>query len=504
MSGTGTSSASSRWRATWRLVGGPWISSYQGSARVPKVEAQYAGFRRVFAVEGGAPSSDEQACSTRLAAFYSGHELPPVHMQPSAPLTTLVRSLLDAEPYRAVVATYAFTAPMFAGLRRRVLTVCDVQDVMHEHAEACQQATGHASSFSMPAATEAFLWRQWDALVAITPEDEARIARDVLPGQHLICARHASASAAVAAPGATDVALYAGSDNQSNVQSVSWLLEQVWPLVTQARPSARLRIAGLICAALPEHLRAVPGVELLGFQDDVCDEISQCGVIVAPYLYGSGLKIKVVEAACAGKAVVTTASGAAGTGLDAGRALEVHDAPARFAEAIARLLGDRAQRQTLAEAARVDAAGLFSPEVCYGPLAFLVELFGATAPPTSAHALSPASIDRVRLVVDHVRPLRVVIWGNGAHTRALLQAFSMTRLTAQLIVDGRATAASTSPEGLPVVPAAQFGRARGDLVVLSSETFEPEMWRDLAPVSRRGRPRARPLQSQVHEPRSAG
>ena len=154
----------------------------------------------------------------------------------------LVRSLLEAEAYRAVIATYAFTAPIFAGLGRHVLTICDVQDIMHEHAGACARATGQTTTFSLPAATEEFLWRQWDVLIAITPEDEARIGRDLLPQQHLLLARHA-AEALAAAPniGSDDVALYAASDNVSNVQAVSWLLQQVWPRVMAARPTARLR-----------------------------------------------------------------------------------------------------------------------------------------------------------------------------------------------------------------------------------------------------------------------
>ena len=88
--------------------------------------------------------------------------------------------------HQAVVATYAWTAPTFAGLTRDVLRVCDVQDIMHKHAEACSRATGEVTSFSLPPATEEFLWRQWDVLLAITPEDQTRISRVTLPDQHVL------------------------------------------------------------------------------------------------------------------------------------------------------------------------------------------------------------------------------------------------------------------------------------------------------------------------------
>lgn len=460
---------------------------YQGATTTQKVEAQYAGFRRVFAVEGGAPSSADEECTRRLTAFYGCHELPPANMRPSAPLTMLVRSLIEGESYHAVVATYAFTAPIFEGIGRRVLTVCDVQDVMHEHADACRQTTGQASAFTMPQATEEFLWRHWDVLVAITPEDEARIRRDLLPHQYLLTARHAAgACAPVAAPGADDVAFYAGSSNQSNVQSVTWLLEDVWPLVLQVRPSARLRLAGLICAALPERLRRTPGVEFLGFQEDLTAEIAGCGVLVAPYLYGSGLKIKVVEAACAGKAVVTTSAGLRGTGLESGRAIEVHDDPAAYARAVAGLLGDRQRRNALAGIARDQAAAVFSDTACYEPLATAIRLLGTAAAAPAAYATAAGALERIRLVVGHTRPERLILWGNGTHTRGLVPALAGIDVAVDLIVDARASAPGTSPEGLPVVPATQLAHAPGDLVVLSSETFETEMWRDLAPYRHAG------------------
>jgi len=460
---------------------------YQGNPRVAPVASQYTAFRRVFRVEAGVRSSEQDAWNRRLAAFYAGYELPQQHMRPSAALASLTRSLLEADTYEAVVATYAFTAPLFAGLSRRVLTVCDVQDILHEHADACHQATGKASTFTLPVATEAFLWRQFDVLVAITPEDKSRIRADVLPHQVLLSARHALASFADRPqPGTDDVALYAGSDNQSNIEAVTWLLQNVWPRVVAARPAARLRLAGLICAKVPDALRNTPGVELLGFMEDVSGELSNCGVLVAPYLYGSGLKIKVVEAACLGKAVVTTRGGLIGTGLEPGRDLEVHDDAEAFVEALTGLLGNRKRRTAMGKAALAQARAMFSPEACYAPIRFALKLQQVHAGAVSGQGLSPSVLERVRVVVDHLKPTRVVLWGNGSHTRSLVAALHELTIRVDLIVDGRGTEAETSPEGLPVIPASEFPRTAGDLVVLSSETFEQDMWNDLREYRERG------------------
>ena len=50
--------------------------AYQGNPRVAPVEAQYSLFRRVYRVEADMPSSDDELCTQRLNAFYSGHDLP--------------------------------------------------------------------------------------------------------------------------------------------------------------------------------------------------------------------------------------------------------------------------------------------------------------------------------------------------------------------------------------------------------------------------------------------
>jgi hypothetical protein len=74
----------------------------------------------------------------------------------------------------------------------------------------------------------------------------------------------------------------------------------------------------------------------------------------------------------------------------------------------------------------------------------------------------------------------VVAWGNGTHTRALIAALNETPVRVSAIVDRGAKSEYTSPEQIPVVPAAELTLTARDLVVLSSETYEAEMWSDLA------------------------
>jgi hypothetical protein len=224
----------------------------------------------------------------------------------------------------------------------------------------------------------------------------------------------------------------------------------------------------------------MPGVEVLGFQSDVRPVVAGAGVVVAPYLYGSGLKIKVVEAACRGKALVTTPAGMVGSGLEAGRAIEVHEGADAFADAVVRLLADVGARTVLgAEALRL-AGRLFSREACYGPVVDLIARFAPAAAAAAPPAIDAAVVDRVERVARHLHPARVVIWGNGSHTRSLAAALQERAIAPARIVDKQALGVCESPEGVRVVPPSAYDEEPGDLIVLSSEPYESEMWTDLA------------------------
>lgn len=98
-----------------------------------------------------------------------------------------------------------------------------------------------------------------------------------------------------------------------NVDAVTWLLDEVWPLVRQAVPDALLRVVGGGAGSgLARRLAAEPGVEATGFVDDLEAEYRGAWLCVVPVRDGAGVKFKTVEAVVAGVPVVTTPVGAEG------------------------------------------------------------------------------------------------------------------------------------------------------------------------------------------------
>jgi len=90
--------------------------------------------------------------------------------------------------------------------------------------------------------------------------------------------------------------------------------------------------------------------------------------VLAPLWSGGGMRVKVLHALAAGKAVVATPRAVAGLGLRDGEEVAVADTPATFAAAVTRLLHDagaraamgaRARRWALAQSAGAGYAGRY-------------------------------------------------------------------------------------------------------------------------------------------------
>jgi polysaccharide biosynthesis protein PslH len=153
-------------------------------------------------------------------------------------------------------------------------------------------------------------------------------------------------------PRAEDEVLFVGNYlHPPNVEGALWLARQVWPLVRRAHPGARLTLAGRApppaIHALAERDIAVPGA-----LEDLRPLYARSSLVVAPIFWGSGVRIKLLEALACGLPVVTTALAAEGIDLADSRSALFAEQPEAFAAAIVRLLGDAGLRARLGVAGR--------------------------------------------------------------------------------------------------------------------------------------------------------
>jgi len=138
-----------------------------------------------------------------------------------------------------------------------------------------------------------------------------------------------------------------------NHDAVTSFLRQCMPDVLRRLPDARLRIVGR--GARPELLAAAAPfadtVRIEGYVPDLADLLSRACAMLVPLRFGSGIKIKVLEALAHGVPVVATPVGAEGvaTGPDNGVLVE---ADLRRVPAVMAHVADDNRNADLSEAAR--------------------------------------------------------------------------------------------------------------------------------------------------------
>jgi glycosyltransferase involved in cell wall biosynthesis len=114
-------------------------------------------------------------------------------------------------------------------------------------------------------------------------------------------------------PGGRVVLTVASFLHVPNQKGVDRFVSDVWPRVRARVPDATFRIVG---SRMTPDLRArwgrVPGVEPVGFVDDLHGAYAGCAFAVSPLFYGGGSNIKVLEALAHGRACVVTPFSARG------------------------------------------------------------------------------------------------------------------------------------------------------------------------------------------------
>ncbi len=139
-------------------------------------------------------------------------------------------------------------------------------------------------------------------------------------------------------------------------------MSQVWPALQRGlSPAPRLRIAG---GGLDANLRKVlegPGVELVGWLEDLEPELAACDAVVVPLEYAGGLRYRMLEAMAAGRPVICTPVAARGSeALPEKHYLEAETA-ADWRRAW-RVLQDPPRARTLAEAGHRFVQGRYGDE----------------------------------------------------------------------------------------------------------------------------------------------
>jgi glycosyltransferase involved in cell wall biosynthesis len=154
------------------------------------------------------------------------------------------------------------------------------------------------------------------------------------------------------------------------------LVRDVLPRIRRQLPDARIRLVGRHDGQL-DALASAPGVTLTGPVDDVEVELARADLTIVPLRFGSGTRVKILEAFAHRVPVVSTSVGAEGLDVRDGQQLRIADTPDGLAQACLDILADPELRSSLVEQAHQLWQRRYRAETVRGTIADVVRRVSA-------------------------------------------------------------------------------------------------------------------------------
>lgn len=141
-------------------------------------------------------------------------------------------------------------------------------------------------------------------------------------------------------------------DYVANHDAMVFFCRSVLPRVWRSVPKTRLYIVGHEPSRAIQRLSRDPRIVVTGSVPDVAEFVARATVFVAPLRYGSGTRLKILEAMAMAKAVVATPLGCEGIDARPGEEIVVAESPKDQARALVELLRDRVRREEIGQRGR--------------------------------------------------------------------------------------------------------------------------------------------------------
>ena len=269
-----------------------------------------------------------------------------------------------------IICQYVTTAWLLDGLseslRSETHCIVDTHDLLSDRAEQFEQR-GLDHWINISREEESAALAKFDTVLAIQRAEAVAMQAMALNTRVIVVGHHAGDCKIVERKQSERSAEqkfslgYIASINASNIDAIESFLEQVWPRVAKDGP-IELVIAGAICETVEERVEQLNQqnagrVRLLGCVENLADFYREIDVAINPVQFGTGLKVKTVEALLHGIPVLTTEPQVAAGHEDAQSAAVVYcGSLTELGEEVARLLSDGSQQlERLKSAAREGA-----------------------------------------------------------------------------------------------------------------------------------------------------
>lgn len=232
---------------------------------------------------------------------------------------------------------------------------------------------------------EGRICREFDGVLAVSREDKAALLEAVAEANG--CATDRDDAKMVVIPIAVDadevqpVQRHPDADHilhigtmywPPNIDGVKWFIAEVLPHIRKQRPQVVFDVVG---ARPPQELlemsKADPRINVTGYVGDPQPYLQSAGVMVVPLRAGGGMRVKILNAMAQALPIVTTTLGCEGIAVEHDKHVLIADSPLEFAQAVLRLLADRACADALGRNGRALVESTYDYHAACRPLELL-------------------------------------------------------------------------------------------------------------------------------------
>ncbi|KRD77390.1 glycosyltransferase [Lysobacter sp. Root983] len=205
-----------------------------------------------------------------------------------------------------------------------------------------------------------------------------------------------------------DILFIGGFPHLPNVDAVTYFCEQVWPMVRARLPDAKVHLLGNSPSEEVFALGEIPGVNVVGYVEDLKPWFNGIRMSIAPLRYGAGIKGKLGTSLSFGVPSVATSVAVEGMRVVDEQHVLVADEPEAFADQVVRLYNDEALWNRLSQAGLDFVADTYSLDAGLKRIDEFMSMVAGDPPAFPAVAVStPAEYARYHAEAIGEYPKRV-------------------------------------------------------------------------------------------------
>jgi len=237
--------------------------------------------------------------------------------------------------FDVVIVEYVFFSKALDCFGADVLKIIDTHDIYTNRHRIYLKNHQNPHWYSTTEANEAKGLNRADVIIAIQQKEKDFFSR--ITEKKVILVGHNVALHEPMPRYSIDKAIvFVGSTTPMNVQGIIFFVNDVLPKIREHFPILNLILTGSICDVVDNFDHCIK----LGRVENLKSVYDKANVVINPISYGTGLKIKTIEALGYGKPLVTTSIGAEGLENGINQAFLVADTAESFAQAVINVLSD--------------------------------------------------------------------------------------------------------------------------------------------------------------------